>query len=575
MTTIKEKMNQIAFRAYKRNRFAWTLLTNLWWRLILSLDFFMPPMYKQVRQLAKLKSFSYLHPNISEKSLKILIYATRQDPEHLLWYYCIALALKKRGHEVVFVRCDQPIRDCCNTGHYPNLLPTECNKCSFCAKKFYYLSGFQSLPLSKYFVNNDQKKAGLAIADVAPQNYFSFEDNGVPLGKLVHTSVVEFLRSDQIWHDHESLKIYSQFLGGALALYWAEQRIIKDINPDRIVMLNGWFASESMMLNLAKLNSIPATIMECGYLPNTLAFYHNEPVDYDASEFWVDYKDIPLSDDETARVNNYLSGRRNNQNSLYEYWRNSEDDRSVILHTLGLDGNKKIVVLFPNINWDSALLNAEIAFGSMYDWVKTTIVYFCDKTDVQLLVRGHPAEAAIHGAMRDSVVNRIKAEFGNLPNHIKLIEPTNPINSYVLMDLAEYGIVYTSSTGMELAAIGKPVVCCGKIHYREKGFTVDVNNKQEYLNVLSSLSTNSFQYNKEEAIKIAKRYYNFWLFKVMIPFKFVKLRQKGNPSSLNFTELSQFEPGQNLSLDIICQGILDGKPFIYDKRYLTAGGYAS
>ena len=60
------------------------------------------------------------------------------------------------------------------------------------------------------------------------------------------------------------------------------------------------------------------------------------------------------------------------------------------------------------------------------------------------------------------------------------MQAEDPTSSYVFMDEADLGLVYTSTVGLELAARGVPVVVAAATHYRGRGFTVDPVNPDEY-----------------------------------------------------------------------------------------------
>ncbi len=68
----------------------------------------------------------------------------------------------------------------------------------------------------------------------------------------------------------------------------------------------------------------------------------------------------------------------------------------------------------------------------------------------------------------------------SLPAHFRLIEAQDPINTYDLIELADLGMVYTTTTGMEMAMSGVPVIVAGQTHYRGKGFTLDPDSWQSH-----------------------------------------------------------------------------------------------
>jgi hypothetical protein len=71
-----------------------------------------------------------------------------------------------------------------------------------------------------------------------------------------------------------------------------------------------------------------------------------------------------------------------------------------------------------------------------------------------------------------------------IPAHIHVVKPLEKINTYDLMELASLGLVYTTTTGMEMGMNGIPVIACGETHYRKRGFTLDPQSWDEYFATL-------------------------------------------------------------------------------------------
>jgi hypothetical protein len=98
-----------------------------------------------------------------------------------------------------------------------------------------------------------------------------------------------------------------------------------------------------------------------------------------------------------------------------------------------------------------------------------------------VVIRIHPAETLTVGP---SVAEIIRAVLPEMPSHIHMIEATEKVNTYDLMEIADLALVYTTTAGMELAARGIPVLVSGNAHYRKKGFTLDADSWEEYFMVL-------------------------------------------------------------------------------------------
>jgi hypothetical protein len=62
------------------------------------------------------------------------------------------------------------------------------------------------------------------------------------------------------------------------------------------------------------------------------------------------------------------------------------------------------------------------------------------------------------------------------------------------MDVADLGLVYASTTGLEMAMRGIPVVCGMKVHYNARGFTFDAETPEHYFQMAESVLGNPCAY---------------------------------------------------------------------------------
>ncbi len=147
---------------------------------------------------------------------------------------------------------------------------------------------------------------------------------------------------------------------------------------------------------------------------------------------------------------------------------------------LGLD-SRPVVLLATNVLGDSLTLGRNIFAASMAEWITRTVQYFAGRADAQLVIRVHPGERLTHGK---SMVDVVREALPELPANIRLIGPMEKVNTYDLMEIASLGLVYTTTTGMEMALQGIPVVACGETHYRKRGFTFDPMTYDEYFGIL-------------------------------------------------------------------------------------------
>lgn len=152
---------------------------------------------------------------------------------------------------------------------------------------------------------------------------------------------------------------------------------------------------------------------------------------------------------------------------------------------LGLD-QRPVILLATNVLGDSLTLGRNIFASSMAEWITRTVQFFATRSNVQLLIRVHPGERLTHGLSMVDVINAALPAPG-VPAHIHVIKPLEKINTYDLMELANLGLVYTTTTGMEMCMNGIPVMACGETHYRKRGFTIDPQSWDEYFTSLERI----------------------------------------------------------------------------------------
>jgi hypothetical protein len=121
------------------------------------------------------------------------------------------------------------------------------------------------------------------------------------------------------------------------------------------------------------------------------------------------------------------------------------------------------------------------------------------------------------------------------------------------MAASDFGLVFTSTTGMELATQGIPVIVAGRTHYRDKGFTSDVSSPQEFETALDAALADPFALAPDR--EMARRYAYTFFFRAPVASPGVEEHMLGL-ARLTIEDLAQLEPGHSDDLDRICDGIL-------------------
>ena len=119
----------------------------------------------------------------------------------------------------------------------------------------------------------------------------------------------------------------------------------------------------------------------------------------------------------------------------------------------------------------------------MADWLRT-VLRMKVRDDWQVVVRAHPGEKILNP--RQNAESIVREVFSEYPEHFRFVAPSDAVNTYSLMRIAKMGIVFGSTTGLEMAARGLAVVLPGETHYTGKGFTHDAFTRDSYIASLRS-----------------------------------------------------------------------------------------
>jgi hypothetical protein len=93
------------------------------------------------------------------------------------------------------------------------------------------------------------------------------------------------------------------------------------------------------------------------------------------------------------------------------------------------------------------------------------------------------------------------------------------VNTYDLLEIADLGLVYTTTVGMEMAMSGAPAIVIGQTHYRGKGFTLDPNSWQEFDTLLDKVLAAPEEYRlTDQQVRRAWNYAYRFYFEYPCPF---------------------------------------------------------
>ena len=433
---------------------------------------------------------------------RILIATMRDWAVHVHFEAMIGHALKLSGAEVSHMTCGGglPICDRVNTWEGP---PMPCGSCTKYVKSSLNAHGVDFMSLSDHWGSTNWPELdNMNLDDLKKVSY-----NNLPLGCLVEIPVKWFLLGETLDQDPLATSTYRMFLKSARAIADAAESGIEKFQPTQVLMLNGLFLFESIIWEICRQKNISVVTYERAFIIDTFVFSRNDAAGfYKMKDVWDNWRNHQLSLEEENQLDQYLGDRQHGLRMSDDYWKQVKDGK------IARSRSGRRAVLFTNLVWDSAVLGQDVAFKSIVDWVVAAIEEFRSRPNDELIIRIHPAETKLSGReSREGIEEGIRNRVKNLPKNLIIIPSTDATSSYDLMYEADFGLVYSSTTGLEMVLTGKPVVVAAQTHYRDKGFTIDIESIDDFSDVIEQLCQDPLAFTPDQ--KLVRRYAHLFFLK--------------------------------------------------------------
>ncbi len=468
--------------------------------------------------------------------------------------YGLAMALKLRGHDVQGILCNG-LLPLCEMNLGPNIRPP-CDACIMNLSRYENAFGFHYERLKNYLTADDLKTAEELVAKTQEDELESLEVNGISVGLFAHREIQRYYRG----FIFESAKdpAFRKWLVSAVLLTWLSERWLGKTNPDIVGVCSGRTLSTAPIFEVAKQRGIHVVTWDgVATRPDGLMFAHNESAtEIPLDSLWQTYSDVPLSQSELNELENFMGSWARSEVTPFPYNPDALEDESQIRQQLGLRMGRPLVVAYTNTSWDIAIIDRDVGFSSMFDWLFSFVELAVNHPDMDFVVRAHPAEKKVLAELqsRTPVCAEIRKRF-TLPPNLKLIEGDDPISSYTLSNLAQVNMLYASRLGLEIALRGKRPWIAGAVTYRNKGFTLDLESKDH----MFSLFKQDFSDQRLSAnqVQLAQRFAYLWFFRYEVRLPIL------HPPDKRFTlqSFSELGPGGDPVIEAICDSFVTGKPF--------------
>ncbi|MCC7369970.1 MAG: capsule biosynthesis protein [Chloroflexi bacterium] len=484
----------------------------------------------------------------------------------------LSVALTLRGARVHTLLCDRALPGC-QRAEYTDVpdprvlvdyqLPDRlCDGC-FATGRY----NFAPLGLSDHRVgalaSRAEKHEARRIANETPIGEIrDFAWNGLNIGEHAYAGALRYFARGDLEAEALGEPVLRRYLEASILMAAASTRLIQQEGIQIAAFNHGLYVPQGVLGEVCRRLGVRVANWNPAYRTSCFIFSHGDTYHHtlmaEPTEAWDTMAWTPALE---AQIQAYLKSRWSGSRDWIWFHDEPDEDFAAYAREVGLDLKKPIVGLLTNVMWDAQLHYPANAFPSMLDWVLRTIEWFKGRPDLQLLIRVHPAEIRGTARSRQPLVPEIEKAFPDLPPNVFIIPPESQISTYAAVATVNAAIIYGTKTGVELTSSGIPTIVAGEAWIRNKGITLDASSPDDYFGILDTLPLAGRM--PPEQIERARQYAFHFFFRRMVPVPAMVPTKAVPPFRVAIDSLDDLLPGKQPGLDIICDGILRGSPFIY------------
>ncbi len=484
----------------------------------------------------------------------------------------LAVALTLRGVDVRVLLCDGLLPACqlCEARAFSSIerfadRGPQASLCAGCfdpGRKVFEGLGLKVHRFAQYLTGEEVNVALRAATDVPLEEIPRYTLDGDAVGEHALAGALRFFARGDLSGERFAEPILRRYFKAALLTTFAARRLFREHELRCTVFHHGIYVPQGLIGEAARSQGVRVVNWNPAYRKRRFIFSHGDTYHHTLLDEPVSaWEDIPWSAELEAETLRYLKSRWKGSGDWIWFHKDPEENLEPAVRKLGFDLSRPIVGLLTNVIWDAQLHYPRSAFASMMEWVIATVRRFAARPDLQLVIRIHPAEVRGTLPSRQKAAGELHRAFARLPPNVFVVPPESRLSTYALLSRANAALIYGTKTGVELAAMGVPVIVAGEAWVRGKGFTHDARTPEEYFGLLDALPFKAPMPARD--VERARKYAYHFFFRRMVPVDCMEPTGGDPPYRVRVRGLDELRPGRMPGLDIILEGILSGSPFIY------------
>ncbi len=333
--------------------------------------------------------------------------------------------------------------------------------------------------LNKHFLKENFSQAEKIFKQIKTKEAlidYVFPSN-VP-GLFLYDVIMKGQKSATVDFNDKSVKKYIfKFL---CAIKFSEM-LINSIKPDIIILSHAISYQCAPLAWLGAKNKIPVIVLSGGYgIPrlwrlsksNDIFFGIGHPTKKDLNEL-TEKKVQELSKIGNKYLRQRISGLKKDFSGKFAF-QNKQAKLDIISKK---NKTQKVVAVYLGNWFDFPHIFGKTRFLDILDWITQTIEIASKNKNILWLIKPHPLDQW-YGGLTLKDIYKVK-----LPSNVIIL--SNKYSGKAIIEKADALITQKSTSALEFAFLGKPVLISDKGWYHNCGFTKLPKSKQDYLDLLT------------------------------------------------------------------------------------------
>jgi len=394
----------------------------------------------------------------------------------------IAEALREDGWDIYRITCDRDFSKHC-VSMAAKGIDFEANDdtkyavCSSCVHRQSLLQksfGFEDGTIGSLIGSEEQAKIAAHLTEVTSGNWMTFELDGAPLGKMAFYDFSLTNKLNTMTIPHNLWASYVSDLNNSLKTYFAVNILLTQKKFDFLITYNGMYATNNVAGYVARKHGCKTWSLHAGHhlvdRYGTISIYESTTLPalaYETREWEEDRSSLVLSNAATKVTSHILELFKATNRFVYSS-SSGDVDIDSLRSTLGVLPNRK--VLLATMSSADEIFGAKMAgvlrkskivplFDDGFEWISFLVEQLRNRNDLHLIIRVHPREFPNKRESKTSQnADKLRELLIELPDNVSVNWPEQQISLYGLAHIVDVVLNSSSSAGIEMSALGLPVV---------------------------------------------------------------------------------------------------------------------